>query len=161
MKNKTSFLRWTLLVISALVILLVPALWGCDKGGGELKVPVDVKGASNVGSIGIELAYDSTVLEPLEVKTAELTGNSMMEYNVKIPGRVIIGIIDASGINGDGTLVTVSFNVVRNEGSSPLTLEKIEVHNANTLIDIPATVSAGHFVVEDNSITTPVLNLSP
>ena len=159
-KSKTSILKRFVLFISVLTVLSVPALSGCEKSGGELKVPLDISGASNVGSIGIELAYDSTVLKPLVVKTAELTGNSMMEYNLKIPGRVIIGIIDSSGINGDGTLVTVSFNIVSSKGSSPLTLDKIEAHDTTTLFDIPAEASAGSYSAESKSLKSPTIVLS-
>jgi hypothetical protein len=37
----------------------------------------------------------------------------------------------------------------------------MEIYDVTSLIDVPATASDGHFVVEDQSITTPLLNLSP
>ena len=87
--------------------------------------------------------------------------NAMIEYNLKTPGRLTVGIIDAVGINGSGSVVTVSFKVIDKGGTSPITLGKIEANDATTLIDIPIKASAGNFIAKDQSFTAPVISLSP
>ncbi len=145
-----------------LVFLLIA---GCNGGdddetAGEVEVPIDFEGASNVGSIGIELTYDSTVLEVTDVKSGELAGNAMMEYNIDSPGLVIIGIVDSSGINGDGAVATVSFNQVGDGRTSPLNLENVETHDATTLVDIINETSDGSFATDGNTVTVPVVRFA-
>ncbi len=162
--------RWLIVgvvMVVVLVVVLVIALGGGgggdDDGGvvGEVNVPVNLQGTSNVGSISIELTYDSTVLEATDVKSGNLASNAMMEHNIENPGRVIIGIIDSSGINGDGTVATVSFNVVDSEGTSTLTLDKVETHDATTLVDIINETSDGSFVAKEQSVIAPLVSFVP
>lgn len=127
----------------------------------EVTVPVNLKGARNVGSLQIELVYNSAVLEAKEVKAGELAKNAMIEYNMKTPGRLTVGIVDAVGINGSGSVATVLFKIIDKGGTSPITLEKIEANDATSLIDIPTKASAGSFVARDQSFTAPVISLSP
>lgn len=143
-------------VVLCISLLLVLTLTACRGGEGEVKIPVDLKNASNVGSLHIELVYDSAVLEATEVKVGNLARNAAIEFNLGDPGRVIVAIIDAMGINGDGPVVTVSFNVV-GEGMSSLTLENVEAYDAETLYDIITAASPGNFVAKDNSFTAPVI----
>jgi len=53
-------------------------------------------------------------------------------------------------------VVTISFKVLDEEGTSPITLEKIEANDATTLIDIPVRASAGSFVARDQLAIAPV-----
>ena len=154
-----------LVIVVILVVVLVIALGGGGGGddddngevAGEVNVPVNLQGASNVGSISIELAYDSTVLEATEVAAGELAGNAMMEYNIQNPGRVIIGIIDSSGINGDGAVAVISFDVVDEEETSTLALAEVLTHDATTLVDIINETSDGGFAAEGTSIIAPAV----
>lgn len=159
--------KWLIIgpvIVVILVVVLVIALGGGgdDNGeaAGEVNVPISFKGASNVGSISIELTYDSTVLEATEVTSGDLASNAMMEYNIENPGRVIIGIIDSSGINGDGTAAAISFDVVDEEGTSALALAEVLTHDATTLIDIINETSDGSFAAEGNAVTAPVVRLA-
>ncbi len=94
------------------------------------------------------------------MEAGNLGRNALIEYNLEIPGRVIVGIVDAMGIDGDGTVVTVSFKVVANEGTSPLSLEHLEATDAETLYDIITEVSPGEFVAKDRSFTPPVVTFT-
>ncbi len=156
------------LVIIVIVAVVVGVIIGVGGGsdddganGGQVKVPINLEGANNIGSISIELVYDSDVLEATEVVAGELAANAMIESNIQNPGRVIIGIIDSSGINGDGAIATVSFNQVGDGGTSPLTLENVETHDATTLVDIINETSDGSFAAEGNAVTAPVITIGP
>ena len=150
--------------ILILLGLLGVGIWWATLGGGLQQgamVPVDLRGAKNLGSLQIELGYDPAVLEATEVRAGELAKNAMVEYNLTAPGRLAVGVIDAAGINGNGSVVTVSFKVLDKGGTSPITLERIEANDSTTLVDIPCKASAGEFVASGGSFTAPVISLSP
>jgi len=163
MKSKATFSGWFPQLLLVLMLVMALALGGCNlipipkSAAGVVGVPINFSGASNAGSLHIELVYDSTMLEATEVKAGKLGGNAVIESNLGTPGRAIIGIIDAVGINGDGSVVTVSFKTKGKEGTSSLTLENIEAYDAETLYDIITRTSPGEFVAKDSSFTAPVI----
>ena len=83
----------------------------------EVKVPINLKGAKNVGSLHVELIYDPTVLEAASTEAGwigkEWLGKiAKFEVNLETPGRVIMEMTKkewAVGITGDGSLITVAF----------------------------------------------------
>jgi hypothetical protein len=161
MRSKVAFLRWFPQILLVLMLVVALAVGGCSlipkststpEGVG---VPINLNGASNVGSLHIELVYDSTVLEATGVKAGKLGRNAVIECNLETPGRAIIGIVDASGINGDGSVVTVSFKAKGKEGTSPLTLESVEANDAETLYDLITKTSPGEFMAKGSSFTAP------
>jgi len=146
------------------IIVLGLVLAGCGgkgKAGAAVSVPVNLNGANGLGSLQIELTYDAAILQATAVKAGELAKNAMIEFNVKTPGLVKVGIVDASGIKGDGIIMTVSFNSAGNQGTSPITINRIEAYDAASLVDIPAKASAGSVTVKNGSVTALVINLAP
>ena len=128
----------------------------------EVSIPINAEDASNIGALHLELVYDPAVLEPIEVEKGILTGNAMLESNIDTPGRAVIGMIDAAGISGDGSLAVISFRVVGTNGiTSALTLEKVVAHDVTTLIDVSTRAISGSFTVKDRSFTAPVILFSP
>ncbi|HUT20513.1 MAG TPA: FHA domain-containing protein [Anaerolineae bacterium] len=122
------------------------------------EVPIKVVGASNLGSLHIELVYDPAVLDPLEVKAGALAVGAMKQENLDTPGRVVIGLISAQGINGDGPVAVVSFDVLGDQGdTSPLTLQNVQASDASTLAMLPTTLQSGTFTVGAGGGGTSVL----
>lgn len=162
---------WTLVsqIAVLLVVLLGLTLASCDSKADltetlpqQVSIPINAENADNIGSLHLELAYDPAVLEPIEVEKGMLAGSAMLESNIDVPGRVVIGMIDTSGINGNGSLAVISFNVVGTNGiTSALTLEEVAAHDAASLIDVPTRATSGSFTVEDRSFTAPVILFSP
>ena len=153
-------MRWIRAIISVLFILVLCSTAAAQAGltvklGDVLAghrqvtdVPIEVAGASNVGSLHIELVYDPAVLDPLEVKTGALASGAMLEKNMDTPGRVVIGLISAQGISGEGQVAVVSFDVPGQQGdTSPLSLENVQAHDATSLSTIQTTVESGTFRV--------------
>ena len=139
------------------------AVWWLGAWPGQqagTSVPVELRGAKNLGSLQLELAYDPAVLEATDVKAGDLAKNGMVEYNLTAAGRLAVGVIHASGMNGDGPVVSVSFKVLKEGETSPLTLNSVQAHDANTLLDIPLRASAGGFS-RDGLFTGPVISLTP
>ena len=153
----------SIIIAAAVVAGTALSMTGCIKivreGGpasGGLEVPVNANGASNVGSLEFELVYDSTALQAVGVEKGTLAGNAMMDFTTARPGRVWVGIVDSNGINGNGSLVVVSFQGV-GEGAATgqLTLENVEAYDAQTLIDIITQTTPG------NLSTPPAISFTP
>ncbi len=151
-------------IVAILVVILVIVLGGSgddnEEAAGELNVAVNLEGAKNVGSISLGLTYDSTVLKAADVKLGDMAGNAMLEYNLTNPGQVVIGIIDSSGIEGDGSVAVISFNVVGEKGTSTLGLTEVLTHDATTLVDIINTKTDGQVDVASESVTPPVIRFN-
>lgn len=165
MRSKSGFLSWFPHVLLLLTLLL--GMGGCIKvvtgpqdgtTPGTTDVPINLKGASNVGSLHIELVYDSALLEATAVKPGTLARNVVIESNLATAGRAIIGIIDTAGINGDGSVVTVSFKVKGKDETSQLTLENVAAYDAQTLFDIALETSPGQFAVKNRSYIPPAVS---
>jgi len=110
----------------------------------QIKIPINVSNAKDIGSMDISLLYNPAVLSLKTVEKGNLTQNSMMQWNTK-DDKVLIGLIDGNGINGNGSLAILSFDVLGYPGSiSVLDLEA----TANNVIDfssIPLTIFDGVF----------------
>jgi hypothetical protein len=130
--------------------------------GSTVEVPINIAGASNIGSMDIVLTYDSSVLGVSSVGKGELTKNSMLQSNADTPGIIAIGIADTDGINGDGSVAVITFNVLGELGStSPLTLYSAKANDVNTLVDILITKTSGTFMVTEKVVTEKGITLSP
>jgi hypothetical protein len=108
---------------AASVTVRAPTVEGT--AGGTVDVPIHVLGASDLGALHVEVAYDPALLKADTVTRGALAGNNaLVEANVDEPGRVVIGIVAPDAINGDGVVANVRFQVIGNSGQgSPLTLE--------------------------------------
>ena len=125
----------------------------------KVEVPVDLTGARNLGSLEFVLVYEPSVLEFAEVKTGSLARNALIDFGTRTKGRLWAGLIDANGINGDGPVAIISFNVVGpGLTDSPLSLESVSAYDATTLLDVLTESSPGRFAGEGRSVTTPSLS---
>ena len=154
--------RKVMIVGLAILVIVIGATLGIVLGRGgakaEVTVPVNARGADDVGALHIELTYDPAVLNAAGVEKGTLAGNAMMEYNLDTPGWVVVSMIDSAGMNGDGSLVVVSFEVLgEGEMTSPLTLEKLAAWDTTNIFDMPTGSSAGSFTVKGRSFTAPVV----
>ena len=136
------------------VIIVATAVIGCGKPDKEVDVAVNLQNASNVGSLQIEISYDASVLQVMQVEAEELGENALIESNLDNPGGIVIGIVDSSGINGSGPVVSITFDVLEKDGSSYLTIENATAHDVNTLVDLPANLTQGEFTAGEVSPPT-------
>ena len=117
--------------------------------GSTVEVPIILEGASDVGSMDIVLKYDAAILRAVAVEASELGKNAYIEANTAREGEVIIALADSSGINGDGAVATISFDVTGDVGAtSPLTLEEVSVNNIE-LVEVITTTESGTFSVTE------------
>ena len=144
----------------ALLTVRVPNATG--KPGATIEVPIEVAGAANVGAMHIELSYDAGVLQANEVKRGPLAGSALLESDLSATGRAVIGLADVAGLNGDGAVAVVAFQVVGREGdASPLTLENLAAHDATTLDALAVQEINGTFQVEVPPSPVPLPPIAP
>lgn len=117
--------------------------------GSVVDVDVYFTGADDVGSMDLVLKYDSDVLRATGVSTSELGSNSLIESNVAIPGKITVAMAGSSGISGDGEVISVSFSVLGDVGSSTAVgIDSVELHNVE-LVEMVTETEDGIVTVVD------------
>ena len=120
-----------------------------------MDLPVQVRGADEIGAIAFELVYDATLLDPTLVDPDELAKGANAGFNDDNPGRLVVVVQNAPSIDGDGTLVTIQFDVLRDSGTSDLVLENVQARSLATLEFVSPMVQPGNVVAEDLSYVAP------
>ncbi len=122
-----------------------------------LDIPVTVRGASNLGSLQMELRFDPQALELKGVKAGPLARNALVDSKISAPGRVQIGLVAASGISGDGGVVMLTFASGGKAGTVSLTVEQLQAADTD-LRDLVVTTTAGQFSGTASPATGPELS---
>lgn len=107
-------LRQNLLAAVALLTLAVAPAWGAPLlvitgQGGNYELRAD--GLEAVAAMDITIGYDQSTLATPRVNLGGQFASSMMVPNLTVPGIVRVGIINANGMTGSGTLLTLAFSV--------------------------------------------------
>lgn len=152
-----------LLILIGLLCLLTPAQaasctvsMGDETGakGSTIDVPIYLNDASDIGSLDIILKYNPEIIQAVDVKIGKISKNGIIEANTANGGEIVIAMVDSSGINGNGQVAVVSFNVIGEVDSrSDLTLERVSVNNLE-LIDVVTHTEDGSFTVKKASMIT-------
>ena len=141
-------------MLATLLLAITLFIAGCSSGGDkEVEVPIDLENASNVGSLQMSISYDANILQAIEVNPEKLGKDAMIESNLDNPGIVIIGIVDSSGINGSGSLVSISFDMLGKSATSSMTINNVVAHNVDTLVDLPTSLIQGKLT--DGDVSKP------
>jgi len=148
-------------IISILIFCLCSCTSESNHGSyiedGVLRVPIEVKQAENIGSLMIQLSYDPDVMNAIEVKSSQLTSDSMLEYNTEVPGLVLVGIVDAEGINGDGAIAEITFDIVQNAETTLILFDQLEAYDVETLIDVQFVTNHGLYSFKDDTLVIPMI----
>ena len=144
-------------VIIAVIIIVIMITNNSDDVDmtADQTIALTVEDAVNVGSVSLDIIYDPTVIEIVEVKIDGLAKNAMMEYNAETLGQVTIGIVDSNGIKGSGNLVKLGFNVLDQHSVSNITIENVKAHDAESLIDVISETYDGQIDASDGSVLSP------
>lgn len=122
-----------------------------------LEVPVTVRGASNLGSLQLEVGFDPQVLELKGVKAGPLARNALVDSKSSAPGKVQIGLVTTSGVSGDGAVITLTFNPTGKAGPSSLAVNRVEAADTS-LRDLVVSASPGQFSGAGSQASGPVLS---
>lgn len=87
---------------------------------GAITIPIEVVDASRLGSLQFYITYDPRVLEFHSVGTGPLAREALLVSNLVAPGKLKVALVDASGINGDGIVITSLFRPLNLRGTTDL-----------------------------------------
>jgi len=102
--------------------------------GTESQTKIMCTNAQNIGDFGIDITYDPSVIEILDVYKGALQNivSTTQDWNILSPGTLRIGIITSQGITGDGSIAHIRFKAIGSSGDfTTLTLDA-NAHDANT-----------------------------
>ncbi len=171
MRPVLAIVALAVIITAVVIILLATSTFGGtdeaeDPGTGDvgeltLVVPIEISGAEQVGGLQLELLYNESVLQFESAAAGSLAQNALLETDGSTPGTLRVGLVDAAGINGDGALVNVTFEVVAASGPFPsaLGLANVEVSDVN-LRDLVVTPNDGAVSSPDLAVSAPGLDLS-
>jgi hypothetical protein len=151
---------WT----AALVVLLLLPVAGAQElrvenltveSGGVAEVPIVIEDASNIGSIDIVLWYDSQIFTLESVEKGKLTSRAMLRHAEKEPGVVKIGIVQAQGINGNGSVAVLRFDVKGEAGMTSLVDIVAEASDAKTVRPVALKTAGGTLTVVEKKSEQP------
>ena len=124
------------------------------ESGKTIKIPITIENADNIGGMNITISYENTVLTAQSVEKGTLTTNALLEYDLDTEGEIKIIWVSTEGIDGDGSLAVISFDVIGNtDDTSNINVTSIEAADVDTLIDIIIPVQNGIFTVTKKSDT--------
>lgn len=120
--------------------------------GSEVKVPISLSGASNLGALHVEITFDPRVLTGTTVDAGKLAEGALLESN-DAPGRVRFGLATGGKIDGEGQIAIVHFKVVGPKGAqTPLAVELVQAWEATPeRFEVKPVVQAGRFTVSGPS----------
>jgi hypothetical protein len=124
----------------------------------RVQVPIFLQGASDLGSLEFVLAFEPNTLKFLAAEPGTLASDALIETNLRSDGRVWVGIVEPTGVTGDGSIAVLSFETLEGgESESPLVLEDISSYRASTYLDSLHQPTPGHFGVDQGSLAPPSL----
>ena len=118
------------------------------KEGGSLSIPVCVEGADKLGNMDFSLTFNPAVLKATGYRPGSLTASSLLEANI-IGNTVKVAFTDPKGINGDGTLIYIDFQVVGKPGETCVLTPNVTVANEfKTHTPLAISTKPGTFTVK-------------
>jgi hypothetical protein len=168
MSKFSNYYRAATFICISLIIVLLITHQACIKvipkethEGGEIVVPVTIESTADVGSIYFEVVYNNMTLEATGVEKGTIATNAIFEYSIDAHDRVIIGFIDSSGFQGNGTLATISLQILRaDKNDLPIRIDNVLAHSAVSLAPLEVVVSEGSINTAKKSFNSPVLRIS-
>jgi hypothetical protein len=128
--------------------LRIPDLKG--KSGQEIRVPLVIDQTANLAGVKLILHYDKELLTFKEGARTQGTQSLMHIINDKTPGKLIIVMAGARGIQGrDMTILTLTFTIKKGlTGSNTTVIEAPEVQlMGDDLKEIECKVKPGTLVI--------------
>ena len=115
----------------------------------EVQLPIKIINAEDIGSMDMTLTYNSSVLSASSLTAGAITSDSIFDHDIQ-PGMINISLVDDNGINGNGSIATITFNVIGEEGdTTSLVLSAIANDRQGAAIDMEIT--NGILSIEDSS----------
>ncbi len=138
------FLSLSIAGANALTIS-IPDVTG--NAGKTVTVPVNIEDASDVGSVELAIVYNSSLLSIKKVEKGSLL-KGLISYNDTEEGIVAINLVDSNGINGDGEIIKVTFDVIGAENqNTTLLIQNARAYDVNTYTELPVETINGVLMI--------------
>jgi len=112
-----------------------------------VSLPVRVNHADNLAGLKLVLSYDPDIVTFVRLDKGPKAAPLMHVVNAKTPGRLIVVMAGARGIQGDDfPLAVIHFKTAAKPGRTPVTIEHWELMT-DTLKPVKATVTNGAIIV--------------
>ena len=101
--------------------------------GSKVRVPVSLREAEGLSSLGFTLNYDPSAVEVVNVSKGARLSPATFSYNQDVAGAVRVGFAATTGLSGGGSAVIVEFRTIGEQDTASLV----------TLTDVLASNSSG------------------
>lgn len=150
MRTKILLLFFFILISTATASALeVKVEDGSGAVGGNAVLSVTLRDAQNLGSMDLVLSYDPEILKVVNVEKGSLV-KGLFSSNTEQAGVIAIGIVDSKGINGDGEIARITFEVLK-KGESPIEFVDVKAYDVETHVDLKVTSENGIFRAEEGT----------
>ncbi len=128
----------------------------------QFQVPIQVRGASGVGSLYLELQYDPAAIEVVRLDAAGLPVDTLFESSFG-GGRVAIGVASSAGLKVDN-MVLAYVTCKRAAGASgtgttAVTVGTIQAYQAIDLSEMQASASDGSVNLSSLAVLAPAIQV--
>ncbi|MBO8182394.1 MAG: hypothetical protein H0Z28_06330 [Archaeoglobus sp.] len=134
------------LLLTTASALTVKIQGGSGAVGSEASLAINVKDAKNLGSMDLVIIYDPEILKVKKVEKGSLV-KGLFSSNTEKAGVIAIGIVDSKGINGDGEIAKITFEVLK-AGESAIEVANVKAYDVESHVDIQVTAENGVFKAE-------------
>lgn len=122
--------------------------------GATVEVPIVMTGASGIGALQLELAFDAGVVRVESVTRGALAGaNALLEFNAEPPGRLAIAIATLDDLKGDGPIALARLKVVGEPGqTTALAIRSAEAWEGASRQPVQVQIESGRLAVTGAAI---------
>jgi hypothetical protein len=157
--NRGGMLRLLRIALPVILLFGAASAWAAElqipllkvKAGQEIRVPILIDQVGNLAGVKLVLHYDKELLVFREGNKSPATQSLMYIINDKTPGKLIIVMAGARGIQGKGmTIMTLDFTVKKGlEGNHTTVIEIPEVQlMGDDLKEIECKAKPGTIVIQ-------------
>lgn len=127
--------------------------------GNYATVYVNVTGASDVGSLQLDILFNPDVIIAQSIIPENLITGSSFAYNIdNTTGKITIGVINTNGINGDGPLAKINYSAI-GLGESNIVISVTEMTDiVNNPITPGNIVNGAINIIEISDNVPPTIN---
>ena len=95
-----------------------------------VQLPIQIINAENIGNMDITLTYDASVLSASSLTTGAITSDSLFVHNIE-EGIINISLVDENGITGNGSIATITFDVIGDIGDATALILSATANDGN------------------------------
>ena len=156
----TSYQKAVLMMVSTLSLILTPVVLSAtlslkvgtvESSDQSIEVPMSATQCDGLGALQFSLTYDAEVIEPTSVDAGGNLTSGLVEFDIKSPGTVRVGMISSNPVKGAGELLKVTFKRLTSEdGKSDLSLNEVIAWDHKNNTEMLVTHEAGSVVLKNN-----------